>query len=145
MQLISTLIVWELLWTWCLLFYYIGPSQRWILVVWYYKLNLPANILAHFIAMLQTAEREQCDKMEMCMKWRCVIEFFLQKKNCIHWHSSALAECLWRPKRHWMLAQQGSAWCISAAVTATVVLLCWCRSVQVHHAGSCSSLAKMHS
>ena len=35
--------------------------------------------------------------MEVCMKQQCVTEFLHAEKNDTHWHSSALAECLWRP------------------------------------------------
>ena len=35
--------------------------------------------------------------MEVHMKKRCGNEFFHTEKNCTHWHSFMLAECLWRP------------------------------------------------
>ena len=48
------------------------------------------------------AAKGQSDKMasdmEVLMKTRGVIEFLHMEKNCAHWHSSKLAECLWRPK-----------------------------------------------
>lgn len=45
--------------------------------------------------------------------------------------------------KQWTWAQWGGKWCISAATTAGH--LRWCTYLQAQHAGSCSSLAKMHS
>ena len=47
--------------------------------------------------------------------------------------------------KHWMWAQWGCRWHVSAVVTGTVGHICWCRFSQVHPAGSCSLLAKMYS
>jgi len=62
----------------CLLVYYIGPqNQRWMLMVWQYRLNLTGNIPLHFIAGWQMAAEGQSHKMvsdmEVHMKQRCGI------------------------------------------------------------------------
>jgi len=48
-------------------------------VAWQLRLNLPANISLHFVAMRQTAAEELSDKMteymKECMKQRCEIDF----------------------------------------------------------------------
>lgn len=65
-------------------------------------------------------------------------------KNGYHWHSSALAEHSWGPNK-WTWAQCGGGWWVSAQVTATVGCCSdWCGFVWELHAGSCSSLAKIH-
>ena len=50
-----------------------------MLVVCQYSLNLPANILLHFVAARQTAAERQSDRMvsdmEVRMKQRCGAEF----------------------------------------------------------------------
>ena len=50
-----------------------------MLVVWQKRLNFPANIILHFIAVLQMAAEGQSDRTasdkEVHMKQRCVIEF----------------------------------------------------------------------
>jgi len=45
--------------------------------------------------------------------------------------------------KHWMWAQWGSGWCVSAVVT--VGHLHWYRLSWARHAGSCSLLVKIHS
>jgi len=35
--------------------------------------------------------------LEVCAKQRCEIEFLHVERYSTHWHSSMLAECLWRP------------------------------------------------
>jgi len=55
-------------------------------VGWRQRLNLPTNIPLHFVAMWQLAAEGHSDKMtsdmEMCIKQRCVTEFFHAEKNC---------------------------------------------------------------
>ena len=50
-----------------------------MLVVWQQRLNLPTNILLHFVAVGQMAAEGQCDKttsdMGAHMEQRCVTEF----------------------------------------------------------------------
>jgi len=41
-------------------------------------------------------DREVSD-MEVHRKKKGGTEFLHMKKHCTHWHSSMLAECLWRP------------------------------------------------
>ena len=97
------LLFWGLLWKYCFLFYGVGPwHQRWMLVVvWQQKLNLLINILLHFVVPWQTATEGQSDKMasdiEVSVKKMCGTESPPCGINCTHWHSSTLAECLWRP------------------------------------------------
>jgi len=45
--------------------------------------------------------------------------------------------------KQWMWAHWSRRWCVSAVVTAGH--FCCCRFLQAQHAGSCSSLTKMHS
>jgi len=55
----------------------------------------------HFVAVQQMAAEGQTDNLEpnteVHLKQRCITEFFPCRKNCTHWHSSVLAERLWRP------------------------------------------------
>ena len=74
-----------------------------MLVVWQQRLNLPDDISLHLFAVRQMAAKGQSDRMlsvmEVHMKQRCSTEFLHAEKNVTHWHSSTLAECLWRPNR----------------------------------------------
>ena len=53
------------------------------------------------------------------------------RKNCTHWYSLMLAECLWRPKS----GCEHSEGCISAVVTVALGHLRCCRLLWVWHAG----------
>ena len=70
-----------------------------MLVIGQYRLKLSASILLHVVAMWQVAAEGQFDRMasdmEVCMKQRCGIPSC--GKIDTHWHSSMLAEHLWRP------------------------------------------------
>ena len=105
------------------------------------------NIPSHFVAVWQMVAEGKPDKMVsdmgVHMKQRCGTEFLWWKK----WHPLTFMDACWifMDTKQWMWAQWGSGWCISAVVTATVGHLYWYRFLQAHHAGSCSSPAKMHS
>ena len=63
----------------CLLFCYVGPQcQRWMLLVWQQRLNLPTNVPLHVVVVRQMAA--ESDKMvsdvKVQMKQRGGIEFF---------------------------------------------------------------------
>jgi len=62
-----------------------------MLVIWQYRLNLPANIPFNFVAVRQMTAEGQSDKMEshmeVLMKQRCVIEILHAERiapNDIH-------------------------------------------------------------
>ena len=62
-----------------------------MLVIWQYRLNLPANIPLNFVAVRQMRAERQSDKMasdmEVRMKQTCVAEFLHAEKiapNDIH-------------------------------------------------------------
>ena len=87
--------VWGVLQKYCLLFYDVVPwFQKWMLVVWQQRLNLPTNILFHFVVMWLMVAEGQSDKMvsetEPYMKQRCITEFLHMKKKIapfdIHQH-----------------------------------------------------------
>ena len=106
-----------------LLFYYSGPwRQRQMLVLWQRRLNLPTIIPLHFVAMWEITANGQSDKMasdmELLMKQRCVTEISLCGKKL---HQVTFIDTYWKfmETKHWMWAQWGSGWCISAVVTAT--------------------------
>lgn len=68
-----------------MLTYYVSPQhQRWILL-WQKRLNIPSDILLHFIAVQQMAAEGQSNKiasgMEVYMKRRCGTELFQEKNN----------------------------------------------------------------
>ena len=69
--------------------------------MWQQRLNLPANIPLHFVAMSQMAAEGQSDKvvsdMEAHLNQRCIVEFF-QLINGTHWHSSTPVQHCWKPK-----------------------------------------------
>ena len=62
------------------------------------------------------------------------------------WHPLTFTDACWMfmETKQWMWAQWCSGWDISAMVTVTVGHLCWCRFLQVQHAGSFPLLVKMH-
>ena len=45
----------------------------------------------------QGQSNKMMSNVEVHMKQRCVTEILQAEKNCTHWHSSMLAEYLWRP------------------------------------------------
>jgi len=60
------------------------------------------------------------------------------------WHLLTFSDAWWTfiETKQWMWTQWGSRWCVSAVATAAH--LHWHRFLLAQHAGSCSSLAKMH-
>ena len=63
-------------------------------------MNLPVNIPLYFVAVRQIIAEGHSDKiasdLEVHMKENCATEHHVEK-NGTHWHSSTLAEHLWRP------------------------------------------------
>ena len=122
-----------------------------MLVGWQQRLNLPANIPLHFVAVWQRAAEGQAVRMasdmEVPMKQRCVTEFLHVEKNCTHWHSFTLAEQLWRPNSGCEHSEVvGGAF--SSSNNSMIDKTCSrqpCRFLWAQHAGSYSLLAKMHS
>jgi hypothetical protein len=57
-----------------------------MLVIWQYRVNLPANIPLSFVTVRQMTAEGQSVKMasdmEERMKQRCVIKFLQVEKNC---------------------------------------------------------------
>ena len=96
--------------------------------------------------MWQMAAEGQSDRMafdmEVHVKQRSVT---VNSSIWKQWHTLTLISAYWMflETKHWMWAQWGGEWCISAVVT--VGHLCWCRLLCAWHAASCSSVVKMHS
>ena len=88
-------------------------------------------------------QRETVCDMEVSIKQRGVTEFYRVKK----WHAVRfISACrTFMESRKRMLAQRGGGWCVSAVATAVVGQFHLCRFLWAQHAGSYSSLAKMHS
>ena len=83
------------------------------------RLNVPTNIPLCFDTMWWMAIEGQSDQMASHKEvHRCTPPC---TKNCIHWHSLTLAECLWR-KKEWMWAPWGVGWCICAVATEGHIL-----------------------
>ena len=61
-----------------------------------WRLNLPTNILLHFVAVQQMAAEGQSDKMASNMKVHMKHGILPRGKNDTYWHLSVLAEHLWR-------------------------------------------------
>ena len=88
--------------------------------------------------------------VEVHMKQKAVTEFLHEEKmapNDIHSHLLNI----WKEKTVDVstvdvstVRQRGSGWYVSAVTTATVVHLCRYIFLLVQHAGSCSSVAKVH-
>lgn len=107
---------------------------------WWYSsriwTRIPTDIPLHFPAMWQMAAKGQPNKMTtdvgVQMKRRCVNEFLHEDE----WHPLTFFNAWWTfmETKRW--------WCVSAVVT--VGHLCRHRLLWVQHAGSCWSLAKMH-
>ena len=89
--------IWGLIQKKCLLLYFFGPQpQRQMFMVWQERLNLPASIPLHLVAMWQMAAEGHTDKMasdmEVPMKQRGGTEFLhAEKKKMtsigIQWYS----------------------------------------------------------
>ena len=75
-------------------------------------------------------------------KWHLTRKF-VWCKGVLHPLTFTDAHWAFTETNQWMRAQRGSGWCVSAVVT--VGHLHWCRFWRAEHAGSCSSLAKIHS
>ena len=82
-----------------------------------------------------------------CLTWKyrlgkSVEVNFSMQKNVIHWHSSALTECFWRPKTGY-----GHGEVVGGAVLQwqeqTFGHLHWYTFLQVQHTRSCSLLEKL--
>lgn len=94
--------------------------------------------------MQQMIAEGRSDKMasdvELGTKKSCVIEFHHVKEMAPVDISWLLLNAFEDQTVEW-----SGGWCILAMVTVTVGHLQWCRFLQVYHAGSCSSLVKIHS
>ena len=64
-------------------------------------------------------------------------------KNGTHWHSLTFVYVY--GDQAMGMSTVGGGGCVSAVSTATAGHLCYCRFLPAEHAGSCSSLVKMHS
>jgi len=93
----------------------------------------PTNIPLYLIAMPLMAVKVGCYfvrlPLEVHMKQRCVIEFLHVGKNYTHWHSLALAECLWRPNIRWQHSEAAVVHFSSG--DSAVGHLPWCRFLSV--------------
>ena len=94
---------------------------------WYGSRGWTFQYSLKFVAMWQMAAEGQSGKtasdVEVCMKQRCVTEFYHVKK----WHLLTFTSICWRfmePKQ-WMWVWWGGGWCVSAVATAGH--LHWCK------------------
>ena len=102
----------------------------------------------HYILLLCDRWQKRGSLTEWHLTWKCIwskgvgLHSSMQKKL----HPLASTEACWKliETKQWMWVQWGSGWCVSAVVAATVGHLHWCGLLWVWHAGSCSSLVKMH-
>jgi len=65
----------------------------------------------------------------------------LYGKNCTHWHSSVLYECLWKSNSGCEYSETVVGVFLRAVATMTASHLCWCWFLWVWYKGSCSLLA----
>jgi len=111
----------------------VGGRRRWLCcywwsyVTWWYKREKVKDAADHSIFPKES-------DMEVRMKAKFWNWNLPCRVNGSHRHLSVLAEHLWRQNSGHRWAQWGDEWCISAVVTAIL-----------DHAGSCSSLVKIHS
>ena len=129
-----------------LLLYYAGPwHQRWMLMAWQQRLNLPNSISLHAVVWQMAVEGqsdEMVSGMEVQMKRKCETELLHAEKK---WHPLTFIDTYWTfmETKQWMWEQWGSGWCISAVVTATVVTSSgadfykWVMKALVHHWQEC--------
>ena len=94
------------------------------------RLNLPTNILLHFVAMWQMAAEWQSDKMTS-----------LYSSTWKKWHPLTFFDVCWMflETKQWVWALWGCGWCFSAVAAETVGHLQWWRLLRAWHTSSCSS------
>jgi len=105
----------------CLLFCYFGPQfQRWMLVVWQWRLIAPANIPLFFLACDRWRQSSSLRKWHLtwkCMKPKYVTKFLWVEK----WYSLKFTNICWTfmETNKWMWAQWNGRLCVSAVMTVT--------------------------
>ena len=115
---------------------------------WYGSRGWTFPPIFHYILLLCDRWQQRGSLTECHLTWKCIwrkdvpLNCSLQKK----WYSPMFTGACWMlmETTQWMWAQWCCGWCFSTLATTTVGQLCWCRFSHARHAGSCSSLAKVH-
>ena len=116
---------------------------------WYGSRSWTFPPIFHYIFLLCDWWQLRGSLTNLCVTWQCTWSKGVSLNSSM-WkklHSLIFIDTRWMfmETKQWMWAQQGSGWCVSAVASVTVGHLHWCRFLGAWHAGSCSSLTKMHS
>ena len=114
---------------------------------WYGSRGWTFPPTSHYILLSWDRWQQRGTLTQWCLTWKCIWNIWVSLNSSMwkKWHALTItvAYQTFLETKQWMWAQWGSGRCVTAVVTATWVTSTDCSWAQ--HAGSCSSLPKMHS